>query len=454
MLRKLWIQVRSSLWFVPTVLVILGAGAAVVLVELDIAYADVLGGQSWEPLLNAGAEGARGMLTAIASSMITVAGVAFSITIVTLSLASTQYTPRILRNFMRDRGNQFVLGTFVAIFTYCLIVLRTIRGGGEKNGGGFVPLLAVAFGMVLALASIGCLIFFIHHVAASIQASTILKAIANETDAAIDALHPDELRADEQAHAVDAHRQREIEWRAVDAERSGYLQHGNAEGLLRFAKQHDVVVRLERAPGDYVAAGMPLASVSGAIDKDAARALRRHFVIGAFRTVDQDAGFGIRQIVDIAMKALSPSVNDTSTAVTCIDYLSVLLSKLATRRLEAPCTTDDGEQRVLASAPVFDDLVAKAFDEIRLSADGNVTIILQMLCALRRVASVTKSSSRRRALLEQTRVIIDAADRTVVAAYDRARINRDLTEMREVFGVDPSSMPLLASVRPIAGART
>ena len=117
-MRKLWIQIRSSLWFVPTLLVAVGAFAAIGLVQIDLAYAKVLQGKSWEPLLNAGAEGARGMLTAIASSMITVAGVAFSITIVTLSLASTQYTPRILRNFMRDRGNQFVLGTFVAIFTY------------------------------------------------------------------------------------------------------------------------------------------------------------------------------------------------------------------------------------------------------------------------------------------------------------------------------------------------
>ena len=142
MLRKIWIELRSSLWFVPTALVLAGVVLALVLVQLDIAFAEPLRAQSWRPWLNAGAEGARGMLTAIASSMITVAGVAFSVTIVTLSLASTQYTPRILRNFMRDRANQFVLGVFVGIFAYCLIVLRTIRG---QDGAAeiFVPLLAV-----------------------------------------------------------------------------------------------------------------------------------------------------------------------------------------------------------------------------------------------------------------------------------------------------------------------
>jgi uncharacterized membrane protein len=139
MLRKYWIELRSSLWFVPVLLVLAAIVLDLGLVEFDVVYADELAAKSWQPLLNAGADGARGMLTAIAGSMITVAGVAFSITIVTLSLASTQYTPRILRNFMRDRANQFVLGVFVAIFTYCLIVLRTIRAGTEQDRTGFVP---------------------------------------------------------------------------------------------------------------------------------------------------------------------------------------------------------------------------------------------------------------------------------------------------------------------------
>ena len=142
MLRKAWIEVRSSLWFVPALLVLVAVGMAFGLVELDVALAEELRAQAWRPLLNAGADGARGMLTAIAGSMITIAGVTFSITIVTMSLASSQYSPRILRNFMRDRANQGVLGVFVGIFTYCLLVLRTIRGsdGGPDT---FVPLLAV-----------------------------------------------------------------------------------------------------------------------------------------------------------------------------------------------------------------------------------------------------------------------------------------------------------------------
>ena len=156
MLRKTSIEIRSSLWFVPGLLVLAALVLAVGLVEIDLQFGDRLGLSRWRPFLDAGAEGARGMLAAIASSMITVAGVAFSVTIVTLSLASTQYTPRILRNFMRDRANQFVLGVFVGIFAYCLVVLRTIRAADEELAA-FVPLLAVFFAVLLALVGIGFL---------------------------------------------------------------------------------------------------------------------------------------------------------------------------------------------------------------------------------------------------------------------------------------------------------
>ena len=214
----------------PGLLVLLGIGLALGLIQLDLIFADTLRGKTWQPWLNTGAEGARGMLTAIASSMITVAGVAFSITIVTLSLASSQYTPRILRNFMRDQANQVVLGAFVAIFAYCIVVLRTIRGGAEANGGGFVPLLAVAFAVLLALLSIGCLVFFIHHVAASIQASSILQDITRETRDAIEHLFPEKFDGAEE-NLPGEKTLRDRDWRPVGAEETGYLQHVNPDGL-------------------------------------------------------------------------------------------------------------------------------------------------------------------------------------------------------------------------------
>jgi uncharacterized membrane protein len=333
----------------------------------------------------------------------------------------------------------------VAIFTYCLIVLRTIRASSEDEDG-FVPLMAVAFALVLALFSIGCLIYFIHHTAASIQASTILKSIADETSRAIQTLHPEHVGADGQADA-DQPIPRNVDWQVVRARRSGYLQHGDAQGFWSFAQKHDTLLRFERAAGDFVGEGMPLVSTNRILSEDAVETLRSHFVIGDFRTIDQDAAFGFRQIVDIALKALSPSVNDTSTAVSCLDYLSVLLIQLANRRLVPPFAVEEARLRLISQAPAFDDFVARSFDEIRLAADENVTVMLQMLRCLHRVAEVTESASRKRVLMEHARLVIDRADIAVQTAYDRSRINQDVEALRTACDVEESDLPSLTLER-------
>jgi uncharacterized membrane protein len=186
-LHDLWTDLRSSFWFVPAVIVCAAVTLALALIETDrMLVQDV--GERWPRLFGAGAAGSRGMLSTIAGSMITVAGVVFSITIVSLSLAASQYSSRVLRNFMRDRTNQTVLGVFVGIFAYCLVVLRTIRGGDE---GAFVPALAVLVAVALAFAGIAFLIFFIDHIGSSIQASQIIATVAKETLEAVDHLFPE-----------------------------------------------------------------------------------------------------------------------------------------------------------------------------------------------------------------------------------------------------------------------
>ena len=185
-LRTIWLSLQSSLWFVPFLAVMTAIGLAIGLTTLDFELGrDWVGKQSL--IFGVGADGARGMLSSIAGSMMTVASLTFSLTISTLATASSQYTSRLIRNFMRDRFNQFVLGYFVGLFAYCLVVLRTIRGGDENN---FVPSIAVLTGLLLALISIGVLIFFIHHIASSIQASSILHRVTDETVDAIDEIFP------------------------------------------------------------------------------------------------------------------------------------------------------------------------------------------------------------------------------------------------------------------------
>ncbi|CAN5503860.1 hypothetical protein BH18VER1_BH18VER1_19150 [soil metagenome] len=443
MLRKWWIELRSSLWFVPTLLVLAAIIAAFGLIELDLQFDHQLQAKVLVPILGASAQGARSMLAAIATSMITVAGVAFSITIVTLSLASTQYTPRILRNFMRDRGNQAVLGAFVSIFTYCLIVLRSIRSPDE--GSPFVPLLAVFFGVLLALLSIGCLIFFIHHVAASIQASTILSVIAKDTSRAIDDLFPDQLQ--DETPEVPPVSPEEIDWKPVHAPRNGYVQVIDRDGLHQLVSDEGLVVRLDCVAGDFAVQGAPLLFVHRTIESRLADRFRRLYVIGAFRTLQQDADFGFRQIVDIALKALSPGVNDTNTAVNCLDYLSALLLQLAGRKIVSPLPMQNGHTRVFAPTVAFDEFAAKAFDEIRLSALSNVTILLQIVRAIGRVATATRDPERHRVLVHQLRLAIEAADHSVPAPYDRARIDRERARVLSAVHSGDHAVAALASKR-------
>jgi uncharacterized membrane protein len=234
--QDVWERLRSSLWFVPTVIVTSAIAAAVLLIELDAVTQRELLTERWPRLFGAGAEGSRGLLSAIAGSMITVAGVTFSITVVALTLASSQYTSRILANFMRDRANQSVLGVFLGVFAYCLVVLRTIRGGDE---GVFVPALAVFVALLLAFVAIGFLIFFIHHIAASIQATSIIATTAGETLTAIDRLFPSGVGSpatDCQDENVPQLCTSADAWTVVPASATGYIQSVDVDALFELAR--------------------------------------------------------------------------------------------------------------------------------------------------------------------------------------------------------------------------
>ncbi len=423
-LKSLLGELRSSLWFVPALMVAGAVALAVGLIEVDARLNRELLA-NFPRLFGAGAEGSRGMLSSIAGSMITVAGVTFSITIVALSLASSQYTSRILRNFMRDRANQAVLGVFVGIFTYCLIVLRTIRGGDENL---FVPSLAVVGGVVLAVVGIGFLIFFIHHIAASIQASNIIASAAEETIKAVDNLFPQELGEEEDggegvevgAKVVLAETRR----RVVPSRKTGYVQSLDEAALVRLASEHETTLRMEHGVGDFVVEGSPLASayLDAEADEQFTDKLNRIYQISRYRTVEHDPAFGIRQIVDIALKALSPGVNDTTTAVTCVDYLSAIGARLSNRRIETPLRFDRDALRVVVKGPTFDSLLAESFDQIRRSAEGNVAVIVRLLQALETIAGRTSVEPRLRRIAQHASLLDALADRTITPAHDRLKI--------------------------------
>lgn len=407
-LRALWVNLRSTLWFVPSVIVFCAIALGQFLANIGSTF-PALARDSLPQALGFSAEGSRAMLSAIASSMITVAGVAFSVTIVALSLASSQYSPRVLRHFMRDRGNQTVLGVFVGIFAYCLVVLPMVRGGEEH---GNVPALAVAFGVVLAMVGVGCLIYFIHHVATAIQASSIVAVIAGETHSAIQHLFPEQMGDESPPPSEEL---RDLVWQPVPAPASGMIQLVDETALLGACVAHDCVLRMEYRLGDFVLRGTPLVSVTvrGDVPGAMTHGIAAAFTIDRTRTVEQDAAYGIRQIVDIALRALSPSLNDTTTAILCINYLTDVLRRAAERHPESPYRRHAGVLRVIAIRPDFCEHVQLAFEQLRDNAGGKFPIFDRLLWGLERVAEVTRTAERRKGLAAVTRSLTDIAAREI-----------------------------------------
>jgi len=436
--KRLWSNLRSSFWFMPSLIVVINIVFAVALIEADSIGSDRWLAQ-WPRLFGAGADGARQMLSTLAGSMMSVMGITFSMTLVALALASSQYTSRILRTFMSSRVTQVTLGIFAGIFAYCLVVLRTIRSGDVE----FVPSLAVFFAFVQSLGGIGILVFFIHHIASSIQASSIIASIAQDTIASIVRLFPEKLGhgpdEDEDLDQV-LQSQAERTWHAVPAESDGYIQSVDNDALLRLARDRKTVVRMERGIGTFVVQNTALASLAldDSPDLETIKALNAAYNVGRHRTVEQDPAFGIRQIVDMALKALSPGVNDTSTAVMCVDYLTAILAQLASRKFPASLRYEGDRLSVITIAPTYEALLAEAFDQIRGSAIGNVGIMARMLSAIETLATLTASPRRRRALHEQVLWIAEIAGRTTESDHERKRLARRLLEVRQVLQAEPA----------------
>ncbi|HEX8358716.1 MAG TPA: DUF2254 domain-containing protein [Longimicrobium sp.] len=413
-LQSRWAQVRDSLWFIPTLLTLFSAALAVGVTAAERRGLLVATPESaWA--FSGGAEGARGVLNAIAGSLITVTGVVFSVTIVALQLASVQFTPRVLRNFTADRANQVVLGVFIGTFTYTLLVLRSVHSG-DTPGEIFVPQVAVTISVVLVLASIGCLIFFINHAARSIQVSTILARVARETIAHVHDLFPEHLGEGDPAPRP-APPPGGAEPGRVVAARSGYLQAVDRPGLERFARTRGLVVKMELQVGDFVLPGQALASVwpREAADEAACRRVRAAFILGSERTPEQDVEFGIIEIADIAVKALSPAINDPTTALRCIDRLSEILLEIARR---APSRASSG---LIARHTTFERAVGLAFDQIRHNGAENPAITKKLLSTLLNLLELVPAAHHP-PLLAHKHALLSAADSDIENPVDRAAV--------------------------------
>lgn len=424
-LQQIGQNLRGSLWFTPSLLVLLGMGLAFLMIALD----RVIGVQAAIALplvFDAGPDGARAVLSTIAGSMLTVAGVAFSITVLVFSFASAQYSSRTLRNFMEDRTNKLVLGTLLATFVYCLLVLRTIHGTGPDYVSSlFVPVLAVSVALLLALLDLGLFTFLIHNIAESFQASRVIKRVADETSKTIDRLFPQELGDAADDGSVERLPSRSNDGLPIAGEQTGYVQNIAVDRLLAVASKYDLLVRLETQIGGYVVAGQTIARVGpeAHVTKAVRSEIRAVFAYGADRTVAQDAQFGFVQLTDIAAKALSPGINDPTTAVMCLDQIGRLLRQLATRSFPARMRCDaQGTLRIVAERPNFAAMVAQCFDPLRRYGMADAALPIKMIDVLGGVAGEIDDIARLQVLAEHARAIIEACDQNIRAARDQRLI--------------------------------
>lgn len=420
-LLKLWEEARSSYWFVPGLMVIGAILLSVLTVSLDGYYQlEVLRrlGFIW----SGGAEGARGLLQTVAGSMITVAGVTFSITMVALSFASSQFGSRLLRNFMADTGNQIVLGTFVAAFIYCLLVLRTVRSDGDTE---FVPYISVTTGLLLALAGLIVLIYFFHHGALSMQAPYVVGQVAADLFKTIKRLFPEETDpgAPSNRQAEGLPQDFENQARALRSRTNGYIQAIDQEELLNVTTHENLIISLPVRPGDFLVEGQLLARIWPAdrVDTELADRLEDNFITGKQRTHTQDVEFGIEQLVEVAERSLSTGINATFTAVTCVDWLGAALAELLRRDFPSPYRYDrDGKLRIVFERPLSPDgVIDAAFNQIRQSARDNVAVHIRMLEKIAVLRSMTGDPRVLAALDRHAKMIEDAADSELLQREDQ-----------------------------------
>jgi uncharacterized membrane protein len=405
-------RLRESLWLIPGVMVVAAGGLASALVPIKGPAPDV---PLRQLLLPAGAEAAVPVLQVVAASVITVTSVVFSLTVVALQITAGNYSPRALRTFLRDLGTQMVLGTFLATFTYAFLVLqniRPLRGAGQAEWAPQVAFVAVP-GFVLA--SLIALVFFIHHVTQAIRVDLILKEVLEESLDSIDTVH-----ADRKGDTIDKHPRDLVpeNAREITSTSTGFVQTFGFGSLLPVTREQDVVVAYRPSAGDHVLEGATLAwcwsrkNGSGNVGDELESAIREAVQVGRERSMDHDVAYGIRQLVDVAVRALSPGVNDPNTAVASIHHLTVLYKTLLERQLGPRIVRDEDADtaRIVVPYPTLSEYLTIMVQQVGHYGRGDLMVVLRLLRQLGELKSLAD---------ERDHAALDEAIADVVAEAER-----------------------------------
>jgi uncharacterized membrane protein len=426
-LRIFWDSLRGTYWFVPMVMTIAAAVLAYILFQVDAGILNSLLQNKWY-ILNLDEAAARTLLTTIAISSLGVIGVVFSVTLVPLSIAASQFGPILLRAFLRDIITQLVLGTFCATISYCIFLLLFFRTSGPNPE---VPQISITVSLLLLIISLSTLVYFFHHVAVSLQATTVVAVIYKEVKRIIETEYPKKSSLTDCPNSNN-HSQRQVvlhDGLSISATGTGYIQAINYSDLVRIAEKNNLILYLKKIPGEFVSSGNPLliAWSPEHINFDSiGRKLNRVYFLGSSRTLIQDIRFGISLLVVVASRALSPAVNDPVTPIMCLDRIEAALSKYVERGVQSPNYYDKNHNLRVITDPInFRQLIHFSFDLIRQYGRGTAEILLRVLRVIETIANQTSIAGEREVLLKYAQLIESDSRIGLPSEYDRNRVHEE-----------------------------
>ncbi|NNE25463.1 MAG: DUF2254 domain-containing protein [Saprospiraceae bacterium] len=421
-----WKELQATFWFLPVLIICMAVILSIGLVSLDNSI--TISQEGWLRffLVNS-PDSARSILSTISGAMIGVAGTVFSVTLVALTLASSQFGPRLIRNFMYVKLNQIVLGSYVATYLYCLLVLNSIK---DNDGYTFIPSISILLAIFVAMANIVLLIIFIHQIAVSIQADRVISEISDFIANQLKTLFPEKMGEQKEsegknniATTLSAY-QKQI---SIKSPKNGYLQYISSEVLVDLVSKQDSLLKVHYKPGSFLVKDIEIAELltHSNWEQDQIERLLNQFVIGKTKTPQQDLEYSIHQMVEIASRALSPGVNDPYTAIACIDNLTSTMVYLAQAKFPSKYRYDEeGDLRVIAKALDFEGILDAAFNQIRQFSAGSTAVIIRLMEALTIIQKFTKSEDHKKAVIKHAKMILSLGEQTI-------KEKNDIEDLRE-----------------------
>lgn len=408
-------ELKATFWFIPVLIIIISIFLANGLVFLDHMTTLSQDGLGRFFLVNS-ADSARSILSTISGAMIGVAGTVFSVTLVVLTLASSQFGPRLIRNFMYVRLNQVVLGSYISTYLYCLFVLNAIK---ESHGYTFIPALSILVAIMAAFVNIILLILFIHQIAVSIQADNVISDISALIFKQVKTLFPkkmgDELDG-EKTFPVDNIKSKYTNIVAVKSQKNGYLQYIDSELLLKAVCSFEGLIELHIRPGDHVVEDLEIGKLftNENIDEEQLKSISRQFIIGKTKNAQQDLEFYINQMVEIAARALSPGVNDPYTAIACIDNLTAIMCHLTQVNFPSRYRIDDEKNlRIIANTLDFEGILDVSFNQIRQFSAGSTAVIIRLMEALITINKFAKKEGFKKAVIKHAKMVLNVGKESI-----------------------------------------